>query len=174
MNKTQKIAGGIILGTAVLVGGAVGGVVATSSKSTPTAIVQKTDDSTPTTTVPLPAPTTTTAPVAAPVTTLPAGTDPVAAANSAAQSANSAAQSATSAASSAQAAATPPTTAQSYCTGSLAADEAAPQYPAGYPVGNGNPCTDSVGSFIDVYQSPTIPATGVPAVLQPGGWFRVS
>ena len=59
----------------------------------------------------------------------------------------------------------------SYCTGTLSGDQAAPAWPTGDTVTNGQTCTDSVGSFIDEYVHPTGPGF---ESLPPGGWYRLS
>lgn len=162
-NETQKISKvlrGSLIGVGVLTLGALGGVIATSGHQAapPKVVVQRADATVPTTTAPV-APVTTTPSMVAPVveTTLPAGSDPVVAANSAAGSANSAAQSAgaaavsaTQAAASATPAVTTPTTQPPapviYCEGSLAADLAAAPVPSGWTFAN-TTCSDTVGTF---------------------------
>lgn len=198
----QGVSKGLLVGVAVaavLVMGAVGGILATGGKqATKTALVAPADATASTTTTtpatsatPTPggSPTTT---VAAPETTLPPNADPVVAANSAAASANSAQQSATAAAGSAQTAQSaatsitdtptttttsttiPTTDAPSYCAGSLAADQAAPQWPT--PT-YGALCTDSVGTFVrsnglDCYH-PTGSTPGY-EICPPTGVYRLS
>jgi hypothetical protein len=176
MNKVQKLTVAGTIGLVAVVGGVFGGLTAMDGGPAPkVAVVQRSDATTPTTTTTAPAPT---------ATTLPAGTDPVTAANSAAGSASQAAQSATQAASSAATAEgaanqakTPTTAVQSpppattpttqpvvYCAGSEALDDAAPEW---LDVGTVTPtatCSDPYdGSFL--YNTDTADA--------PVGWYRV-
>jgi hypothetical protein len=57
-----------------------------------------------------------------------------------------------------------------YCTGSLSGDQRAAPWPSGVAVQNGQPCSDSVGSFFEEYEHPSGPEV---ENLPPGGWYRV-
>ena len=160
-----------------VVGGTVGGVVASSgpAPSPKVALVQRSGDTGTTgntgavTTTTQAAVTTTTIPIASSttMTTL----SPGLAASSANQSAAAAsAASATNEAQSTATTTTATTASPTYCTGSLASDNAAPPFPAGDSETNGQPCTDSVGSFFESWVAPG----GQTAGLAPPGWYRVS
>ncbi len=66
----------------------------------------------------------------------------------------------------------PPPTSALFCTGSLPADQAAPPYPASYPLVNGQTCFDQFGSFVHLGKFPA--QTTAPKILRNGGWFRIS
>ena len=158
-NRAAIIGVGTALAVAI-VGGVVGGIVATSGNSThPPAVrlVQPASTTSPTTTTAPPSTTTTTAP---PTTTTTAPGAPAATTSGTTQTvAPASTPTPTTTA--------PPTTPTTYCTGSLAGDQAAPAWPGPMPPENGNLCTDSVGHFIDEYITP--PTSGLP----PGGWYRI-
>jgi len=176
----RKLQISLAIGVTAVIGGSVGAVLSmggSPASPVPAVIVQRSDATVPTTTVVPATPTT----VASAPESPPTGSGTVNTSSGAA-SAPAAVQPAPVAPAAVQpapaAAAAPPVTTTTtptgtYCAGSLAADDATPQYPAGVVVANyGYSCTDPVGTFVDVFQSP--PGQGLAPILDAGGWFRVS